>query len=161
MIKIISFVDSFKHYEEPIKEFQKRMWKEIELVKLKPIKNWNIIEKETDILIDLLTKENWFKIVLNPNWKNIWTEDFYDLIELKKQKYKLKTVRAMQMKEAFQDIYLALTKEEFQLGFKHWISWAKRSRLEPMKKAAKSIQKHWDGVMKWFDTRLSNGLIHV
>jgi hypothetical protein len=25
MIKIISFVDSFKHYDEPIKEFQKRL----------------------------------------------------------------------------------------------------------------------------------------
>ena len=39
MIKIISFVDSFKHYAEPIKEFQKRIWKEVELIKLKPIKN--------------------------------------------------------------------------------------------------------------------------
>ena len=88
MIKIISFVDSFKHYSEPIKEFQKRMWKEIELIKLKPVKNWNIIEKETDILVDLLGRENWFKIVLNPNGKNIGTEEFYDLIELKKQTYK-------------------------------------------------------------------------
>jgi len=88
MIKIISFVDSFKHYSEPIKEFQKRVWKEVELVKLKPVKNWNIIEKETDILINLLSKENWFKIILNPNWKNIWTEEFYNLIESKKQTYK-------------------------------------------------------------------------
>ena len=88
MIKIISFVDSFKHYSEPIKEFQKRLWKEVELIKLKPIKNWNIIEKETDILLDLLEKEKGFKIVLNPNWKNLSTEEFYDLIELKKQNYK-------------------------------------------------------------------------
>ena len=88
MIKIISFVDSFKHYSEPIKEFQKRLWKEIELIKLKPIKNWNVIEKETDILVDLLSKENWFKIVLNPNWKNLSTEEFYDLLESKKQNYK-------------------------------------------------------------------------
>jgi len=88
MIKIISFVDSFKHYSEAIKEFQKRLWKDVELVKLKPIKNWNIIEKETDVLLDLLEKEKWFKIVLNPNWKNLTTEEFYDLIEIKKQNYK-------------------------------------------------------------------------
>jgi len=68
-------------------------------------------------------------------------------------------VRALQIKEAFQDIYLAQTKEEFELGFKHWISWARRSRLEPMKKAAKSIKNHWYGVMRWFDTRLSNGFL--
>jgi transposase len=100
------------------------------------------------------TKYLWLK-----NYVNLTCSEIQKITELKKQKYKLKTVRAMQMKEAFQDIYLALTKEEFQLGFKHWISWAKRSRLEPMKKAAKSIQKHWDGVMKWFDTRLSNGFL--
>ena len=88
MIKIISFVDSFKHYEQPIKEFEKRLWKDIELVKLKPVKNWDIILKETDILAYLLSKEDWFKIVLNPNWKNLTTEEFYDLIELKKQTYK-------------------------------------------------------------------------
>ena len=88
MIKIISFVDSFKHYDQPIKEFQKRMWKDIELIKLKPVKNWNIIEKETDILINLLAKDDWFKIVLNPNWKNLSTEEFYDLVEIKKQTYK-------------------------------------------------------------------------
>jgi len=87
-IKIISFIDSFKHYENPIKEFQKRLGKTIELIKLKPVKNWNIIEKETDILIGILNKEKWFKIVLNPNWKNLSTEEFYDLIELKKQIYK-------------------------------------------------------------------------
>ncbi len=88
MIKIISFIDSFKHYNEAIKEFQKRLWKEIEIVKLKPIKNWNIIEKETDILIKTLQKESGFKIVLNPEWKNLSTQGFYDLLETKKQTYK-------------------------------------------------------------------------
>jgi len=88
MIKIVSFVDSYKHYDEPIKEFIKRLWKEVEIVKLKPVKNWDIIEKETDIFKEYLNKENWFKIVLNPNWKNISTEDFYEFIESKKQNYK-------------------------------------------------------------------------
>ena len=88
MIKIISFVDSFKHYSDPIKEFQKRLWKEIEIIKLKPIKNWNIIEKETDFLIKYLEKEDWYKIVLNPNGKNFSTEKFYELIEEKKTNYK-------------------------------------------------------------------------
>ena len=65
----------------------------------------------------------------------------------------------MQIKEAFQGLYLASTKEEFESGLKAWYSWARRSRLEPMKKAAESIKKHWSGVVKWFDTRLSNGFL--
>ncbi len=88
MIKIISFIDSFKHYEQPLKEFEKRLWRDVEIVKLKPIKNWDIIKKETLFLKELLIKENWFKIILNPNWKNLSTEEFYDLVELKKMNYK-------------------------------------------------------------------------
>jgi hypothetical protein len=38
MIKIYIFADSYKHFEEPIKEYIKRLGKSVELVKLKPIK---------------------------------------------------------------------------------------------------------------------------
>ena len=65
----------------------------------------------------------------------------------------------MQIKEAFQDIQNAPTKAEFKLGLKAWYSWVRRSRLEPMKKAAESIKKHWHGVIQWFDSRLSNGFL--
>jgi transposase len=68
-------------------------------------------------------------------------------------------LRATQIKEAFQDLYLAETKSEFTQGLKRWYSWARRSRLEPIKAAALSIKKHWDGVIRWFDTRLSNGFL--
>jgi len=37
MIKIISFVDSFKHFETPINEYLKRLQKEVFLMKLKPV----------------------------------------------------------------------------------------------------------------------------
>lgn len=88
MIKIVSFIDSYKHYSEAIKEFEKRLWRDVEIVKLKPIKNWNVIEKETSILKDYLIKENVYKIVLNPNWKNLSTEELFNLVETKKQNYK-------------------------------------------------------------------------
>ena len=55
------------------------------------------------------TKYLWLK-----NYVNLTCSEITKITELKKQKYKLKTVRAMQMKEAFQDIYLASTKEEFE-----------------------------------------------
>jgi 23S rRNA (pseudouridine1915-N3)-methyltransferase len=91
MIKIITLVDSFKHFETAIKEYEKRLWKECEIIKLKPEKNGSdeqIISKETDILIQKLEKENWIKIVLNPNGKNFSTEEFYKFIEEKKQIHK-------------------------------------------------------------------------
>jgi transposase len=100
------------------------------------------------------TKFLWLK-----NKCNLSERETAKFDELKKQKYKLKTLRATQIKEAFQDLYLASTKDEFLRGLKGWYSWARRSRLEPMKKAALSIKKHWDGVVQWFDTRLSNGFL--
>lgn len=87
-IKIISFIDSYKHYEAAIKEFEKRLGKQVEIVKLKPQKNGDVMQKETDILKDILEKEIWYKIVLNPIGKNLSTEKFYDLMEEKQQHYK-------------------------------------------------------------------------
>ena len=46
-----------------------------------------------------------------------------------------------------------------ELFFDKWIGWAKRSRLEPMKAVARTMEKHRDGILAWFDSRISNGLI--
>jgi len=87
MYKIIITWDSYKHFESPIKEYVKRLWKTCEIVKLKPVKTKaenQIIEKETSNLIKVLEKQKWFKIVLNPTWKSFSTKEFYDFIEQKK-----------------------------------------------------------------------------
>ncbi len=90
MYKIVIISDSNKHFENSIKEYIKRLWKEIEIIKIKPIKNWTdnqIIEKETKELIKILEKQKGFKIVLNPFWENFDTKKFYNFIELKKQNF--------------------------------------------------------------------------
>lgn len=90
MIKIISFVDSFKHYEDPVKEFLKRLWRDVDLVKLKPSKRkeiQEIISEETKILKSILEKEKWYKILLYINSKQLKTEDFAKLIEEKRMKF--------------------------------------------------------------------------
>lgn len=87
MYKIITFSDSNKHFDSAIKEYEKRLWKNIDIIKLKPVKNLplkQIIEKETNLLISKLYKIKWFKIVLNPNWNSLNTEDLFNFIENKK-----------------------------------------------------------------------------
>jgi transposase len=71
----------------------------------------------------------------------------------------LKTARAWRMRLAFQDIYAQPTRGWAELFFERWISWAKRSRLEPMKAVARTMEKHREGILAWFDSRISNGLI--
>lgn len=90
MFKVFIISDSNKHFETPIWEYVKRLAKECEIVKIKPIKNWRdiqIIDRETDELIKLLEKQKWYKIVLNPKWKNIDTNELYNLVETKKQDF--------------------------------------------------------------------------
>lgn len=72
---------------------------------------------------------------------------------------RLKTVRAYHIREAFQEIYKAESKEEFVARLKKWHSWARRCRLEPMKKAAKTMSEHWEGVVRWYDSRINNGIL--
>ena len=71
----------------------------------------------------------------------------------------LKTVRAYHLKESFQEIYKADTEEEFERLLEEWYSWARRCRLEPMKKVAITIKNHWNGVLRWYQSRISNGIL--
>jgi hypothetical protein len=45
---------------------------------------------------------------------------------------KLKSVRALQIREAFQRIYTAENTEEFEGLFNHWYYWATHSQLAPI-----------------------------
>ena len=74
-------------------------------------------------------------------------------------KANLKTGRAWAMRLAFQDIYKEPSRAWAELVFDRWCSWARRSRLEPMKNVAATLMRHCDGILAWFDSRIANGLI--
>ena len=40
-----------------------------------------------------------------------------------------------------------------------WLSWAMRSRIEPIKAVAKTIRRYRDGILAWFDSGIANGPI--
>jgi len=87
MIKIYIFADSHKHFSSAVDEYKKRLWKQIEILELKPVKKGTpeqIILAESKILNDRLQWEHGYKIVLSPTWKNISTEELRNLIETQK-----------------------------------------------------------------------------
>lgn len=90
MIKIIIFSDTYKHFENAIKEYEKRLGNTVEIIKLKPSKakiESEIIKQETDVLKEKLEKIKWYKILLYIEGNNISTEDLHKLIEKNKQNY--------------------------------------------------------------------------
>lgn len=80
------------------------------------------------------------------------------LVELSLPKMNLKTARAYRMRLTFQEFFEqppALA-EAF---LKKWYFWATHSRLQPMKEAAYTIKRHLPGILRWFTSRINNGVL--
>lgn len=74
-------------------------------------------------------------------------------------KLNLKTVRALRMRVSFQEIYQATTVDDFKSFLQRWYYWMTHSKLKPMIKAAKTIKKHWSGVIRWKSSQINNGIL--
>jgi transposase len=74
-------------------------------------------------------------------------------------KSNLKTARAYQIRLAFQDLYDQPSVEAAADHLKRWYFWATHSRLEPIIEAARTVKRHWDGMLRWFHSNIANGLI--
>jgi transposase len=74
----------------------------------------------------------------------------------------LRTARAFHLRLALQEIYLTCTSEkEAAQELRRWIGWAQRSRIPEMIRVAKTIRQHLPGVLRWFTSGLTNGLLEA
>jgi len=67
-----------------------------------------------------------------------------------------KTGRAFRMVQQLDDLYQCRTKGQAQSILKQLTSWMMHSRLEPMKKVARSLRKHQEAILEYFINRLTN-----
>jgi transposase len=74
-------------------------------------------------------------------------------------KLNLKSMKALHIRENFQEMYLAGTLYEFRFLLNQWYFWATHSRLKPMVKAAKMVRNHWDGILRWKESQINNGIL--
>jgi transposase len=72
---------------------------------------------------------------------------------------RLKTSRAWAIKETFRDFWVSSTVEEGKEFFGRWYSWAIRSRLEPIKRVARSFKAHLDNILTYFKHRITNAAL--
>ena len=99
------------------------------------------------------TRYVWLK---NP--ENLTGSQVDTLIELDITKSNLKTAKAYRIKLAFQELYNQ-PKEEAEGYLRRWYFWATHSHIQPIIDAAKTIKAHWDGVLRWFDSQINNGIL--
>jgi transposase len=83
---------------------------------------------------------------------DMW-EPFADL-----QALELKVGRAWAIKEALRTLWTYRQGAAVRRFFDRWYGWAIRSRLDPVKHVARMIRRHLDGVLRFAQHPLTNGV---
>ena len=69
--------------------------------------------------------------------------------------------RAMSLRETLQAIYANSDRQVAEAELRWWCGWAARSRLSPFRDLAKTVREHWEGILAYFDTRLTSAAIEA
>jgi len=99
------------------------------------------------------TRYIWLK---NPG--NLKENQAATLEALQVKKLNLKTARAYHIRLNFQEFWNQPL-QEAETFLKKWYFWATHSRLEPIKEAAYTMKRHWDGILRWFTSKINNGIL--
>lgn len=99
------------------------------------------------------TRYIWLK---NP--ENLKENQATTLETLQVKKLNLKTARAYHIRLNFQEFWNQPL-QEAEAFLKKWYFWATHSRLEPIREAAYTMKRHWDGILRWFTSKINNGIL--
>jgi transposase len=92
------------------------------------------------------------------NWANLSTAQRRELQRLLRPSAQLATGRALRWREDFQAFYDQHPSYAPEY-LRSWCAGAKRSRLQPIKDFVALVERHFDGIIAWHATRVSNGLL--
>lgn len=70
----------------------------------------------------------------------------------------LKTARAWAIKETLRDLWDYRSPTWARKFFAKWFGWARRSKLEPIKKAALTLKRHLHNILTYCKHRITNGV---
>ena len=113
--------------------------------------------RKQEVLLQSILKGH--KYIFLKNKSNLTIKQHQTRQELSISKLNLKSIRALHLRENFQEIYKSDSYEQFETLLKKWYFWATHSRIAPIKQAAYTIKNHWDGVLQWKKSLIDNGLL--
>ena len=115
--------------------------------------------------VDEVRRIDQVKNVLLKKTRYIWLKNPENLTEKQTKllaslrTMELKTGRAYQMKLNLQHFWSIPDRETAEVYLNKWYFWLTHSKLDPMINVAKTIKKHWDGIMNYIDFKITNGLM--
>jgi transposase len=93
-----------------------------------------------------------------PLLKRTWNLSLFESLRLSRlQRENQRLYRAYLLKEAMVAVLDCTAEWLARLKLDEWIRWARRSRLEPFKRAAATLRNHATGVLAYVRSGLSNG----
>jgi transposase len=112
-----------------------------------------------------LASDGYEPILKHSRWcllKRAWNRTKKETVKLRELlQYNLKTVRAYLLKEDFQRFWEYQSPAWARRFLRQWCTRTMRSRLEPMKKIARSLRQHETLLMNWFEAHgtMSSGVV--
>lgn len=70
-----------------------------------------------------------------------------------------KTTRAYGYRELLQGLYKQESRAAGEAYLESWLRSALRTPLEPIKKLARTVRQHREGILRWFESKLNNGVL--
>jgi transposase len=121
--------------------------------------------KHANCAVDQVRREEVSKIPQLKGSRYLWLRNQTDLTDkqrndiLNLSKFALNTGRAYRYKLALQEFYKCTTEEDAIDALNRMYSWGIRSRLEPLKELARTIKRHFNGIINHFVNGLTSGLV--
>lgn len=95
----------------------------------------------------------------------LWLRNSTDLTDEQRARFELvrtiatRTARAYRYREMFQELYRQPDAATARDVFDRWHRSATRSRLPAIRRVARTLKEHAAGVLRWFESKITNGLL--
>lgn len=104
---------------------------------------------------DKTLKGSMYSLLKNP--ENLTANQRIILEEVQRRNKQL--AEAYRLKETFRDVYRQTNKEDARGLLKAWVTSAYESGIAAMRTVADTIRKKWHGILRWYDTRITNAIM--
>ncbi len=129
------------------------------------------VQRIASIAVDKVRRELWRELKGTEEGKAIKGSRFallknpWNLTQTQKQRLaevqlnNARLYRAYLLKETLAKALDYLQPWRAERALKDWLAWASRSKLKPFVEAARTVRRHFDGILAYIKDRLTNGLV--
>ena len=104
---------------------------------------------------DKTLKGSRFSLLKNP--ENLTSKQ--RLLLAKVQQRNANLAEAYRLKETFRDVYRQRSKDDARGLMNAWVTSAYASGIAALHTAANTTRKHWDEILHWYDTHITNAIM--